>query len=64
MSGVASRGLQVLFGHKDAQMTMRYSHLSDSYLRNAVNGVVLGCGETVSQEGRVGTSVAPQVAAK
>ena len=42
MSGVAGRGLQALLGYKDARMTMRYSHLSDSYLRAAVNGVVLG----------------------
>lgn len=42
MSGVAGRGLRALLGHKDARMTMRYSHLSDAYLRAAVNGVVLG----------------------
>jgi integrase len=42
MSGVAGRGLQALLGHKDACMTMRYSHLSDSYLRAAVDGVILG----------------------
>jgi integrase len=42
MSGVAGRGLQALLGHKDARMTMRYSHLSDSYLRAAVDRVVLG----------------------
>jgi integrase len=42
MSGIAARGLQSLLGHKDARMTMRYSHLSDAYLRAAVNGVVLG----------------------
>ncbi len=54
MSGVAGRGLQALLGHKDARMTMRYSHLSDSYLRAAVDGVVLG-GETPKD----GTHLAP-----
>jgi integrase len=42
MAGVAGRGLQALLGHKDARMTMRYSHLSDAYLKAAVDGVVLG----------------------
>ncbi|HEY2104857.1 MAG TPA: tyrosine-type recombinase/integrase, partial [Candidatus Binataceae bacterium] len=42
MSGVAGRGLQALLGNKDARMTMRYSHLSDAYLRAAVNAVNLG----------------------
>jgi len=42
MQGVASRGLQGLLGHKDPRMTMRYSHLSENYLRGAVDAVVLG----------------------
>jgi integrase len=42
MNGVQARGLQELLGHKDGRMTTRYSHLSDAYLRDAVNGVVLG----------------------
>jgi integrase len=42
MSRVQSRGLQALLGHKDPRMTLRYSHLSDTYLQAAVNRVVLG----------------------
>jgi len=41
-SGVQSRGLQALLGHKDALMTVRYSHLTDVYLRAAVDRVNLG----------------------
>jgi integrase len=29
--------LQSLLGHKDPRMTLRYSHLSDAYLRTVVN---------------------------
>ena len=42
MSGVAPRGLQELMGHKDPRMTACYSHLSDAYLRAAVDNVQLG----------------------
>jgi integrase len=50
MSGVQGRGLQALLGHKDGRMTMRYSHLSDAYLRAAINKVNLGNGATESSE--------------
>lgn len=42
MGGVQGRGIQELLGHKDGRMTQRYSHLSDAYLRNAVNLINLG----------------------
>jgi integrase len=42
MAGIQARGLQVLLGHRDGRMTARYSHLSDTYLKAAVDGVVLG----------------------
>lgn len=66
MSGVAGRGLQALLGHKDARMTTRYSHLSDAYLRAAVNGVVLGgsSGPTPAKMTEVGTYVAPEPSSK
>jgi integrase len=42
MAGIQGRGLQALLGHRDGRMTARYSHLSDAYLKAAVNSVVLG----------------------
>lgn len=42
MAGTQGRALQVLLGHKDGRMTARYSHLSDDFLKAAVDGVVLG----------------------
>lgn len=42
MAGIQPRGLQTLLGHRDGRMTARYSHLSDAYLKAAVDGVVLG----------------------
>jgi integrase len=41
MAGIQARGLQTLLGHRDGRMTTRYSHLSDAYLKAAVDGVVL-----------------------
>jgi len=42
MAGVQGRGLQSLLGHKDPRMTTRYSHLSDAYLKAAVDAVQIG----------------------
>jgi integrase len=42
MAGIQARGLQTLLGHRDGRMTARYSHLSDAYLKAAVDSVVLG----------------------
>jgi integrase len=41
-NGTQQRGLQALLRHKDTRMTARYSHLTDVYLRTAVDAVNLG----------------------
>jgi integrase len=41
-NGTQQRGLQALLRHKDTRMTARYSHLTDKYLRVAVDAVNLG----------------------
>lgn len=60
MKGVQGRGLQALLGHKDGRMTARYSHLSDAYLRSAVDSVCLGTAKRdLSKPEKDGTYLAP-----
>lgn len=40
MRGHSMRTLQVALGHKSPQMTMRYAHLSDSHMKDALEGLV------------------------
>jgi integrase len=42
MVGTSTRILQALLGHKDSRMTMRYSHLSENTLEQAVNKINIG----------------------
>jgi integrase len=42
MHGTQQRGLQGLMRHKDPRMTLRYAHLSEMYLREAVKAVEIG----------------------
>lgn len=42
MGGMHTRGLQVLLRHKSPAMTARYSHLSEGYLREAVDKLSFG----------------------
>ena len=57
MSGTVGRGLQELLGHRDGRMTERYTHLSDGYLKAAVNGLNLGAKQSIRPEN--GTHLAP-----
>lgn len=49
MAGVRQPGLQALLGHRDGRMTARYTHLSEDYLKAAVNAVNLGTGQRAEQ---------------
>lgn len=42
MAGVDIRTVQELMGHKDIRMTMRYSHLSDAHLKEALKRLEVG----------------------
>ncbi len=39
MGGASIRTIQELMGHKDIKMTLRYSHLSQAHLKNAVDSL-------------------------
>jgi integrase len=54
MAGVDIRTVQVLLGHKDIRVTMRYSHLSDQNLRRAVDKI--GFSEYSGSEDRTNTA--------
>lgn len=65
MSGVQGRGLMSLMGHRDGRMTTRYSHLSDAYLREAVNRTVLGLeANGAVDNSKNGTYLAPEAGQK
>jgi integrase len=52
MSGANIRVVQQLLGHKDIKMTMRYSHLSQDHLQEAVEklGYRFGIGTNLAQD--------------
>ena len=50
MSETVGRGLQELLGHREGRMTARYTHLSNTYLKAAVNGLHLGAKQRPSHE--------------
>jgi len=62
MGGGNIRAVQTLLGHKDLRMTMRYSHLSAEYLREAVSILDKGLGRSVSnQEIQIGNTGSSQL---
>jgi len=56
MAGTDLRTVQVLLGHKDIKMTMRYSHLSDTHLREAVNKLENGTNPAQAENEKSATS--------
>jgi len=48
MGGINLRTVQTLLGHKDLRMTMRYSHLSPEYLKEAVTTLEKGLKASVT----------------
>lgn len=62
MGGGNIRAVQTLLGHKDLRMTMRYSHLSAEYLREAVSILDKGLGRSFSnQEIQIGNTGSSQL---
>ena len=59
MAGVPLRAVQVLMGHKRIETTLRYSHLGEDHLRNAVERLVGVAASTTTE--KAANQVPPEV---
>jgi integrase len=61
MSGVQLRAVQTLLGHKRMETTLRYSHLGESHLHEAVERIASKSTDTTTGTGAANTPMEPKL---